>query len=334
VRGLTEEIARAGDRAAALVNQLLAFSRQRGQAPKVLDLNAVVSGIITLLGRLIGADVRLQTRLAPETGPVRADAGQVEQVLMNLAVNARDAMPHGGEIAVETRNVDLDEDYAAIHPGVVPGPHVLLAVSDTGHGMDRATRSRIFEPFFTTKEKGKGTGLGLATVYGIVKQSDGHITVESEPGQGATFRVYLPQARSAAPPARPTEQAARPTQGSEVVLLVEDEDGVRNLARQVLQAHKYTVLEAPDGPQALEISKAWGDRIDLLVTDVVMPCMSGHQLADRLSPERPAMKILYMSGYTDDAIVQHRVLEPGNHFLQKPFRPGELASKVREVLDA
>jgi signal transduction histidine kinase len=333
-RDLLQTARLAGERGAGLTRQLLAFSRKQVLTPAVLNLNDLVTNVEGILRRLIGEDVRLASRLAPDLRRVKADAGQVEQVLMNLAVNARDAMPHGGEIVIETGNVDLDEDYAATHPGVVPGPHVLLAVSDTGCGMDKATRLRIFEPFFTTKGPGKGTGLGLATVYGIVKQSDGHITVESEPGQGATFRVYLPQARGAAPQPRPSEPGTRPAHGSEVVLLVEDEDGVRRLARHILQAHKYTVLEAPDGLQALEVSAAWNDRIDLLVTDVVMPSMSGHQLADRLCPGRPAMKVLYMSGYTDDAIVQHRVLEPGNHFLQKPFRPGELAAKVREVLDA
>jgi signal transduction histidine kinase len=325
-------IRQAGERGAGLTRQLLAFSRKQVLTPVVLNLNTLVANTEKMLRRLIGEDVRLLTCLDSDLHPVKADPGQVEQVIMNLAVNARDAMPQGGEVVIETRNVELDEGYADAHPGVRPGGHVLLEVRDTGCGMDEPTKARLFEPFFTTKEPGKGTGLGLATVYGIVNQSDGHITVQSEPGRGATFQIYLPQVTSCVPQPPPGLSAAGPVQGAETVLLVEDEEDVRKLARHVLQANHYRVLEAADGSEALQVSAAWHEPIHLLVTDVFMPTMSGRQLADRLTPLRPNLKILYMSGYTDDAIVRHRVLEPGNHFLQKPFTPRDLACKVREVL--
>jgi signal transduction histidine kinase len=326
-------IRQAGERGAGLTRQLLAFSRKQLLNPTVLNLNTLAANTEMMLRRLIGEDVCLLTLLEPALRLVKADPGQIEQVIMNLVVNARDAMPEGGEIVLETRNVDLDEGYAATHPGAKPGGHVLLAVRDTGCGMDEQTMARIFEPFFTTKPAGKGTGLGLATVYGIINQSGGHITVESEPGRGTTFRVYLPQAAVPAPQPVPASRVPVAAQGSETVLLVEDEEAVRKLARTVLESNHYIVLEAGDGSEALQVSGGWRDPIHLLLTDVFMPKMSGPQLADRLVPLRPGVKILFMTGYTDDSAVRRRILEPGNHFLQKPFTPRELARKVREILD-
>jgi CheY-like chemotaxis protein len=332
VRGLTEEIARAGDRAAALVNQLLAFSRQRGQAPKVLDLNAVVSGIITLLGRLIGADVRLQTRLAPETGPVRADAGQVEQVLMNLAVNARDAMPQGGTLTIETGSAELSAADLRAYPGQRPGRYAVLTVRDTGVGMDETTLARAFEPFFTTKGE-KGTGLGLATAYGIIHRSGGHIEAASEPGRGTTFRIYLPQAEGPAAAGPAVAPSGELPHGRETVLLAEDEESVRALARHVLRECGYTVLEAADGEEALRVAGAHAGPIDLLATDVVMPRLGGRELAERLLPQRPGTRLLYLSGYAHDTLLYKDVAAGAVAFLQKPFMPRDLAHTVREVLD-
>jgi CheY-like chemotaxis protein len=326
----------AGRRGATLTRQLLALSRRQVLAPEVLSLNARVTGLEGMLRCLIGEDITLVTDLDPNLYLVETDPGQIEQVLMNLAVNSRDAMPQGGRLTIRTRNVELDEAYAEGRPSVRPGTYAVLAVEDTGCGMDPQTREHLFEPFFTTKEVGKGTGLGLATVYGIVKQSGGHIGVESEPGRGTLFQIYLPRAREIAPAVRPSQLlAARhsPSHGSETVLLVEDEDGVRALARTVLLTNQYTVLEARDGAEALQVTSDWSRPIDLMLTDVVMPRLSGYQLADRLKPARPGMKVLFMSGYTDDAICQHRVLGPDAHFLQKPFTPDVLARKVREVLD-
>ncbi len=332
VRAPTEEIARAGDRAAALVNQLLAFSRQRAQAARVLDLNAVVGGIVTLLARLLGADVRLQTRLAPETGPVRADAGQLEQVLMNLAVNARDAMPQGGTLTIETGNAELSAADLRAYPGQRPGRYSVLTVRDTGVGMDEATLARAFEPFFTTKGE-KGTGLGLATVYGIVHRSGGHIEVASERGRGTTFRIYLPQVegRAAAGPA--AAPAGQLPHGRETVLLAEDEESVRALARHVLRECGYTVLEAADGEEALRVAGSYAGRIDLLATDVVMPRLGGRELAERLLPQRPGTRLLYLSGYAHDPVLYQGVAAGAVAFLQKPFMPRDLAYKVRELLD-
>jgi CheY-like chemotaxis protein len=265
---------------------------------------------------------------------VKADPSQVEQVILNLAVNARDAMPQGGRLTIETQNAELDEAYARRHPGVRPGRYVMLAVSDTGVGMDAETQARLFEPFFTTKGPGKGTGLGLATVYGIVKQSGGNIFVYSEPGRGATFKVYLPRVDEPAEAIEPGQLPGVPPRGSETVLLVEDEEGLRDLAREVLEGQGYTVLEARHPGKALLISEQHEGPIHLMLTDVVMPGMSGRVLADRLAPTRLQMKVLYMSGYTDDAIVHHGVLEQGVAFVEKPFTPAVLAHKVREVLDA
>jgi hypothetical protein len=324
----------AAGRAATLTHQLLAFSRRQVLAPKVLDLNAVVRDLLPMLRRLIGEDIELTTRLEPDLGRVRADPGQVEQVLMNLAVNARDAMGRGGTLAVETHNADLDETYARQHPPTRPGPYVRLTVSDTGEGMDRDTLARVFEPFFTTKEQGKGTGLGLATAYGIVKQSGGYIWVYSEMGHGSAFKVYLPRVESEAAPARPAAAAAEAPRGSETILLVEDESGVRALARDVLEARGYRVLEGRGGREALQICERYGADIHLLLTDVVMPGMSGRALAEQLVLQRPGVKVLYMSGYTEDAIARHGVLEAGLAYLQKPFTIDSLTRKVREVLDS
>jgi two-component system, cell cycle sensor histidine kinase and response regulator CckA len=328
-----EEIKKAGDRAAALTRQLLAFSRKQVLQPKVLDLNSVVSGLENMLRRLIGEDVDLRTALKPEPGSVKADPGQIEQVIMNLAVNARDAMPRGGKLTIETGNIYLDEEYARRHVAVSPGQYVMLAVSDTGTGMDEQTRARIFEPFFTTKESGKGTGLGLSTVYGIVKQSGGNIWVYSEVGRGTTFKVYLPLVGEAGQEYRRSDEVEEAAKGTETVLLAEDEEVVRTLAREVLETYGYRVVEAANGGAALLICERHREPIHLLITDVVMPEMSGRELADRLAPLRSEMKVLYMSGYTDNAIVHQGVLDEGANFIQKPFAPGQLARKVREVLD-
>jgi two-component system cell cycle sensor histidine kinase/response regulator CckA len=334
-RADVEEIRKATDRAAALTRQLLAFSRRQVLQPKIVDLNTVIAGAGKLLRRLIGEDIALVTRLDPALGPVRADAGQLEQVIMNLAVNARDAMQTGGTLTLETENVVIEASKLAAEERIVaPGRYVLLRVRDTGSGMDADTRRHLFEPFFTTREKGKGTGLGLATVYGIVKQSGGFIWVDSEPGRGAAFRIYLPRVDEAAPPAARAAAAAEPAAaGTETILLVEDEDAVRAVARESLRRHGYRVLEARDAESALAIAAGFEGHIGLLLTDVVMPGLSGRALADRLAPKRPGTRVLFMSGYTDDAIVQHGVLEPGLSFLQKPFTPDVLAQKVREVLD-
>ncbi|MGZ8441557.1 MAG: ATP-binding protein, partial [Candidatus Deferrimicrobiaceae bacterium] len=332
-----EEIRRAGDRAAGLTRQLLAFSRRQLLQPKVLDLNTVVATMEQMLRRLIGEDIELSTDLSPSLGHVKCDPGQVEQVLVNLAVNARDAMPGGGRITIGTVDVDLSPSYAGAHPGVRPGPHVLLSVSDTGEGMSDETQAHLFEPFFTTKEMGKGTGLGLATVYGIVQQSGGHLRVNSAAGSGTTFLIYLPririESREADVPETDRPFLPHPSPGTETVLLVEDEEVVRRLAREILTENGYRVLDAGNGREALLISEAHRGEIHLMLTDVVMPKLGGRDLAERIRPLRPDMRILYMSGYTDDAILRHGVLEEKVPFLQKPFTPEELARKVRKVLD-
>ncbi len=334
LRNYVEEIRKAGERAATLTQQLLAFSRKQVMQPEVLDLNLIVGNMEKMLRRLIGEDIDLVTMLAEELGRVKADPGQIEQVMMNLAVNARDAMPHGGKLTIETANIVVDETYTHRHFGMKSGPYVMLAVSDTGMGMDEKTRSRIFEPFFTTKERGKGTGLGLATVYGIVKQSGGEIWVYSEPGHGSVFKVYLPRVDEVVAGSELRPGPSGLPRGQETLLLVEDEEAVRTLSRQVLEMCGYTVLEARHGEEALLLCEQYQAPIHLLVTDVIMPQMSGYELAQRLLPLRPELKVIYTSGYTDDAIVHHGVLEPGLFFLQKPFTPNSLASKVREVLDA
>jgi PAS domain S-box-containing protein len=328
------EIMHASERASSLTNQLLAFSRKQVLQPKVLDLNVHVSNMDKMLRRMIGEDIELVSLLAKDLGRIKADPGQIEQVILNLAINAKDAMPNGGKLTIETANVLLDESYARSRIGVIPGRYVMLSVSDTGSGMTPEIKERIFEPFFTTKEKGKGTGLGLSTVYGIIQQSGGDVWVYSEPGVGTTFKIYLPTIEEGTKPLRPTAVPTKSTQGFETILLVEDEEMVRKLACTVLQKNGYTVLEASNGEEALRIVQGQnGNPIHLMVTDVVMPGMSGRQLAERLLPLRPEMKVLYMSGYTDDAIVHHGVLDPGIAYIQKPFAPDAFASKVREILD-
>lgn len=327
-----QEILKAGKRATSLTKQLLAFSRQQVLQPQVLNLNSIVEEADKMLRRLIGEDVEMRTSLEPALGKVMADAGQIEQVIMNLAVNARDAMPQGGKLFVKTGNVVLDESYAWQHPPSKAGRFVKLEVTDTGIGMDKETQAHIFEPFFTTKEQGKGTGLGLATVYGIVKQSGGFIWVYSEPGNGTTFKIYLPQVVDSAVDARPEAASASTLRGTETILLVEDEPSLREMTREMLEAYGYTVLESNDPFDAIEIAERHEGAIHLLITDVVMPGMSGRTVAERLKILRPETKSLYVSGYTDDAIVHHGVLEPGSAFLQKPFTQEELTIKIREVL--
>src|SRR6266545_4488129 len=328
-----EVIEQAAFRAATLTRQLLAFSRKQVLQLKALDLNTVVNEVAPMLRRLIGEDIELTVALGSGMGRVMADSGQLEQVLMNLAVNARDAMPSGGRLALETANVQLDAAFAGEHPGASYGPHVMVAVSDTGIGMSPDIRAQIFEPFFTTKEVGKGTGLGLSMVYGIVKQHQGYICVESEVGVGSVFRVYLPRAEQPAESLEPSMAPAGPVGGRETILLAEDEPGVRHVARKTLQSNGYTVLEAEDVEEAVRIADRQGVVIDLLLTDVVMPRLSGPDLANRVRRRHPETRVLYMSGYTDTAIVHHGVLDPGTAFLQKPFTPDSLALKVREVLD-
>ncbi len=328
-----EEIKKAGDRAASLTSQLLAFSRRQVLQAKVFDLNVVVSEMEKMLRRLIGEDIELQTVLDGELGNLNADPGQIEQVIMNLAVNARDAMPQGGKLIIETRKVDLDEEYARQHRAILPGAYVMLVVSDTGAGMDEQTLTRIFDPFFTTKELGRGTGLGLSTVYGIVKQSGGNIWVDSEIGRGTTFKVYFPRLDESAHEYKRASESEAGLQGHEIILLTEDEENVRSLTQEILKSYGYRVLVAANSREALSLCENLKEPIDLLVTDVVMPEMSGRQLADCLTQSRPDLKVLFMSGYTDEAIMQHRVLESERHFLQKPFTSIALARKVREVLD-
>ncbi len=328
------QIKQAGDGAASLTRQLLAFSRRQVLQPQVLDLNAVVANTEKMLRRLIGEDIDLVMVRDPALGQAKADPGQIEQILINLAANARDAMPQGGKLTIETGNVELDDAYARCHATVTAGCYVMLAVSDTGIGMDAETRARIFEPFFTTKEKGMGTGLGLATVYGIVKQSGGHIWVYSEPGRGTTFKIYLSRVGEAGESVQTPEARARVAGGSETILLVEDEEAVRSLAARILQEHGYKVLESTSVEEALQIGARQEEPINLLLTDVVMPGMSGRNVAEHLGFFRPEMKVLYMSGYTDNAIVHHGVLDAGMAFLEKPFAPEALVRKVREVLDS
>ena len=331
LRGYAEEVLKAADRAAALTNQLLAFSRRQIMKPRVISVNSVIEQTEKMLRRLIGEDVELGFGLNPQTGNIRADPGHVEQALMNLAVNARDAMPTGGRLTIETANAHLDEDYAKTHMGVVPGEFVMIAVSDTGIGMDAQTKRRIFEPFFTTKAQGKGTGLGLATVYGIVKQAGGDIWVYSEPNRGSTFKLYFPKVEEAISPAVSGERES-PQGENETILVVEDEKAVRDLTVRMLQRLGYRVLIAASGPEAIRISEAHPGRIALLLTDVVMPNMSGRQLADQLLLSRTDMKVVYLSGYTEDTVIHHGVLDAGIEFLPKPFSREVLAKKLREVL--
>ena len=340
LRARAEAIGKAADRAAALTSQLLSFSRKQVLTSRVIDLNAVLASVESVLRRVIGEDIAIVRVAAPGLWPVRADPSQVEQVLMNLAVNARDAMPAGGTLTLETANVDLTESFGRLNLGSRPGAHVLLAVHDTGAGMEPEVQKRVFEPFFTTKEAGRGTGLGLATVYGIVKQSGGYITLESAAGRGSTFRVYLPRAvaEEAGLPAAATPDEGPPSprperRPVETILLAEDDEVVRDLAREILEAQGYTVLAARHAGEALLIAERHAGPIHLLVTDVVMPHMGGRELAERVGPLRPGMKVLYVSGYTDDAVLRHGVMGAEVAFLQKPFSAVALRSKVRMVLE-
>jgi len=326
------EVRKAAERAAALTRQLLAFSRQQVLESVVLRLNDLIEDFEKMLRRVIGEDVMLRLALAKDAGNVRADPGQLHQVMMNLVVNARDAMPTGGSLIIETANADLTEQYAELHQPVIPGRYVMIAVSDSGMGMSPEVKARIFEPFFTTKEKGRGTGLGLSTVYGIVKQSGGYIWAYSEVGRGTTFKIYLPRVDAPAEPlSKPREDGS--VAGTETILLAEDDPILRPLARALLEKLGYTVLEGEDAQSALAAARTHTGPIHLLVADVVMPGPSGRELARRLAELRPETKVLFVSGYTDDAIVHHGMLEPGLNFLQKPFTPAVLARKVREVLD-
>ena len=329
-----EEIRKAGVRAALLTRQLLAFSRKQVLQPKVLDLNMVVAGAEKLLQRLIGENIELLVVLNPALGRVKADSGQLEQIIMNLAVNSRDAMPEGGKLTIETSNAELDEQYAAQHASTLPGPHVMLAVTDTGCGMDAKTKAHIFEPFFTTKEFGKGTGLGLATVYGIVKQTGGSVWVYTEPGIGTTFKIYFPCVGPVLEIVSPSDKVEKVDRGSQTILIVEDDAALLQVTRRSLEEVGYAVLAARAPLEAIQISESHQGPIHLMVTDVIMPGMSGDQLASHLSAMRPEMKVLYVSGYTDNAILHHGILEPGLAFLQKPFSPKALARKVGEVLTA
>ena len=327
------QIRQAGDRAAALTGRLLAVSRRQILKPEMLDLGAVIGGLREMIQRAIGEDVALVLQLAPDLGTVRADPGQIEQVVLNLVVNARDAMPDGGTLTIAARNVRLDAAYAADHPGTRPGPHVMLAVRDTGIGMDESVRRRIFEPFFTTKAQGKGTGLGLSMVYGIVKQSGGSVRFHSEPGHGAEFTVYLPQVFGA-PAVRPAPPPVTAAHGQETVLVVEDEPPLRELAARILVAAGYTVLQAANGADALALIAGHADPVHLVFTDVVMPGMNGRELVARLSVLRPGLRVLYTSGYTEDAILRHGVLDDPRRFLSKPYTPEALRRRIREALDA
>lgn len=328
-----EEIDRAGQRARQLTRQLLAFSRQRVAEPRVIDPAQVISGMHGMLTRLLGAGVELAVLSRAPVGTIRVDPGSVEQVLLNLVVNARDAMPEGGKLTVETRNVDLDAGYADTHFDVKPGRYVMIAVTDAGEGMDAETQSRMFEPFFTTKDVSKGTGLGLSTVYGLVKQNGGHIWVYSEVGSGTTFKIYFPRV-DAGVHHESSQPPASTRNGNETILLVEDDDQVRGAACAILRRSGYRVLEAANGGEALLASETHAANIHLLLTDVVLPRMNGRDLATRLAVVRPEMKVLYMSGYSEDAVMQHGILESDVAYLQKPLTPDGILCRVREVLDS
>ncbi len=331
LRHHVEEILKAGKRSAELTNQLLAFSRRQMLQPRIIDVNHVITDTMVMLRRLIGEDIDLTVQLGEEMASVNVDPGQLSQILVNLVINSRDAMPEGGSIVIETGNRKLDQTYSSEHHNTPPGDYVMIAVSDNGVGMDEETRSQIFEPFFTTKEVGKGTGLGLSTVYGVVKQSNGNVWVYTEPGQGTTIKIYLPSAEAIAPAEGLKAPSGQIRFGTETILLVEDEDVVRNLSREVLQSCGYTVIEASNGVEALEIFERMPRRIDLLMTDVVMPQMGGRDLAKKILELQPDIKILFTSGYTDSAAVRHGVLEKGSNFIAKPFTFGQLAGKLKEV---
>jgi signal transduction histidine kinase len=326
------EILKWTDRAASLTRRLLAFSRKQVLQLRVLDLNSLVTQVKDLLPPVIGEDIQLVMDLDPELGPVKADAAQMEQVIMNLVFNARDAMPEGGELMIQTANTELDEAFAQRHAGAQVGRHVMLAVHDTGHGMAEDVLSHIFEPFFTTKDRTKGTGLGLATVYGTVRQSGGCITVSSKVGEGTTFRIYLPRVEAPVETTEAPAVAPEPVRGAETILVVEDDDAVRRMTREFLKIHGYTVIEARSAANAIEVMETQSKDIDLVLTDVLMPGMKGRELVSRLTSVRPDLKVLYMSAYTEDAAINIGVLNPGTEFIEKPFGPDDLAAKVREVL--
>jgi len=331
-RQSAEQIMKAGERAATLTGQLLAFSRRQVLQPRILDVNRLIGTLTTMLRRLIGEDIDLQLGLRENLGQVNADPNQLEQVLMNLVVNARDAMPGGGTLTIETSNIDLDDNYAVAHVGVKTGRYVLIAVSDTGTGMDESTRAHAFEPFFTTKAPGRGTGLGLSTVFGIVRQSGGSVDIYSSPGKGTSAKVYLPRVDQAA--LVPAERRrARALKGDETILVAEDDEMVRSLVKETLVGHGYNVLDASGATDAQKISDVYHGDIHLLITDVVMPKINGRDLAARLMKGRPQLKVLFMSGYTDGAVVNNGILRKEVAFLQKPFAPTALAEKVREVLE-
>ncbi len=333
LRADIEEIKKAGQRAASLTRQLLAFSRRQVLSPELVSLGDVVSNIKEMLKRLIGETIELVVTSGSDLRRVKADPGQIEQIIMNLALNARDAMPDGGKLLIETDNIDLDATYCGQWSDVRPGPHVVLAVSDTGTGMDAETQQHIFEPFFTTKELGRGTGLGLSMVYGIVQQSGGSVRVYSEPGCGATFRILLPEAKEDADSHKPQESPERMQPGSETVLIAEDEDMVRTLTRRILESHGYRVLEARNGKEALEIAERHVGPLHLLLTDVVMPKMSGKELAQHLLESRPETKVLYMSGYSENLVSHQGILDAGVALIEKPFAEESLLQRVRAILD-
>jgi two-component system, cell cycle sensor histidine kinase and response regulator CckA len=332
-RGNVDEILRVVDRASALTTQLLAFSRRQVAQPKTIEMNALVLNMDKMLRRVIGEDIELVTALSPDAGKINADSGQIEQAIMNLVVNSRDAMPKGGRITIETANATLDKEFVRTHLTTRPGDYVMLSVIDAGHGMDEDTRAHIFEPFFTTKEQGKGTGLGLAQVYGIVKQGDGEITVTSAPGQGTRIQIYLPRVFGVVSADAAEQKDEGRDRGTETVLLVEDEDEVRRLVQEVLEQHGYKVLSAAQPQEAMEICQKHRGRIELLLTDMVMPRMSGRELAERAARIRPDLKVVLMSGYTDDAALGPSFLDPDLAFLKKPFTPAALTRKIREVLE-
>ena len=329
-----EQIKLAGKQAASLTSQLLAFSRKQILQPEIVYLNEVVAEMSIMLRRVIGEDIELAVIPRPDLGLVSADPGQLQQIILNLAINARDAMPQGGKLTIETANVDFDEDYVSSHPMVQKGPYIMLAVSDNGIGMDAATQARIFEPFFTTKGKGKGTGLGLSTIYGIVKQSNGFIWVYSELEKGTTFKIYFPRVEGKQTLKSSQDKSESAFRGSETILVVEDEIGVRALACRILRERGYNVIEAADGKEALRLAREHDGEIHLVITDVIMPGMSGRELVAQLKAVRPQIEALYVSGYTDNVIVHHGILDSGIAFLQKPFTVEGLARKVREVIDS
>jgi CheY-like chemotaxis protein len=332
--GFVREIQKAGERATRLTQQLLAFSRKAVVESRVLDLNALVTDTEKMMRRLIGEDIMLTTVLAPTLGRIKGDPGQIEQVIVNLVVNSRDAMSQGGKLTIETRDVEFDIDYTMMHPRVKPGRYVMLGVTDTGIGMTKETQSHMFEPFYTTKGLGKGTGLGLAMIYGIVTQGGGHFEVHSELGRGTSFKVYFPSVDESLPIGRKSSHGAHDApRGDETILLVEDEEAVRKITKITLQSLGYTVLEAANGREALHLCEQHPDPIHLMITDVVMPEIGGRQVAEILATCRPQTKVLFISGYTDDAVVRHGIQQSEAAFLQKPFKAASLAKKVRAVLD-